>query len=420
VPTSVLSHLAYEYDQVGNRKRKLDSAQLLDVIYTYDTDIPLGQPSPYDSRNNRLMSYQTFDAAGLDSTTYYYYNDCGNVTRVVTDEEATDNYTSTWLEYARNGRAVIYAVGESWEWQGPGFDPANYDISYAREFRYDGARQRYLNRELDPAGIQENPPDYTPVSEVWSDYAGNSIYGDFTAVGETITNVRSFQPGIARVNDPLGTPVTEYYHADMLGSTRIMTDGAGDGLGEAYYTAFGQLQFAGTAHRYGYAGAWGYQAPSSDSPSDPYLAFPFLHVGARYYDPASGRFLQRDPLGIGGGVNVYAYARLRPQALVDPTGLQARRGVGTILDDAGGGHPDAYAALACQILWARGSCACVGEPGYPPACQEELDNRGPPPANYSPPPEWLIHPIQWIRDFLTEPSPPRGDFELPTDGVRLV
>jgi len=139
VPTSVLSHLAYEYDQVGNRKRKLDSAQLLDVIYTYDTDIPLGQPSPYDSRNNRLMSYQTFDAAALDSTTYYYYNDCGNVTRVVTDEEATDNYTSTWLEYARNGRAVIYAVGESWEWQGPGFDPANYDISYAREFRYDGA-----------------------------------------------------------------------------------------------------------------------------------------------------------------------------------------------------------------------------------------------------------------------------------------
>jgi len=61
--------------------------------------------------------------------------------------------------------------------------------------------------------------------------------------------VRSLQPGIARVNDPLGTPVPECYHADMLGTTRIMTDRAGSGFDEAGYSAFGQLQFAGRAHR---------------------------------------------------------------------------------------------------------------------------------------------------------------------------
>jgi len=45
------------------------------------------------------------------------------------------------------------------------------------------------------------------------------------------------------------------------------------------------------------------------------------HVGARYYDPSSGRFLQRDPIGIEGGANVYAYVRNGPALRVDPPGL---------------------------------------------------------------------------------------------------
>jgi hypothetical protein len=45
-----------------------------------------------------------------------------------------------------------------------------------------------------------------------------------------------------------------------------------------------------------------------------------LHVGARYYDPTIGRFLQRDPIGISGGLNVYAYANNCPNRTVDVTG----------------------------------------------------------------------------------------------------
>jgi len=50
------------------------------------------------------------------------------------------------------------------------------------------------------------------------------------------------------------------------------------------------------------------------------VGFDFLHVGARYYDPSSGRFLQRDPIGIMGGTNVYAYVYNMPTRGVDPTG----------------------------------------------------------------------------------------------------
>jgi hypothetical protein len=51
--------------------------------------------------------------------------------------------------------------------------------------------------------------------------------------------------------------------------------------------------------------------------------FPYLHVGARYYDPSSGRFLQRDPIGVFGGRNVYAYVGNAPSHRIDPKGRQA-------------------------------------------------------------------------------------------------
>ena len=83
---------------------------------------------------------------------------------------------------------------------------------------------------------------------------------------------------------------------------------------------------AGTNHRYGYAGAYGYQTDND---------FSFVHVGARYYDPGTARFLQRDPIGLGGGLNVYAHLRSRPVALVDPNGLRTDMG----WDEPPGGYP---------------------------------------------------------------------------------
>jgi uncharacterized protein RhaS with RHS repeats len=48
-----------------------------------------------------------------------------------------------------------------------------------------------------------------------------------------------------------------------------------------------------------------------------------LHLGERFYNPGLGRFLQRDPIGIRGGRNVYAYVWNSPLRNVDPLGLTA-------------------------------------------------------------------------------------------------
>jgi RHS repeat-associated protein len=252
------------------------------------------------------------------------------IRRVVTKPEASTQYESTWLVYAKNGQTVAYVIGEVWEegaaYRNPGRESGdnasgrgqcldNYEISYAREFRYDSGRARYLNRRLDPDPLMEDPPVFMVLSETWTDYDGDESYGDFTVSGGTASDARSFELGVATV-DPwlsMGGTNTKYYHPDLIGTTRSMSTAAGSPTQAAVYTAFGE-RISGANHRYGYAGEWGYQAHSD---------VPFLHVGARYYDPSTGRFLQRDPMGPSGGANVYAYANSRPTLTLDPQGLDA-------------------------------------------------------------------------------------------------
>nr|WP_244131742.1 RHS repeat-associated core domain-containing protein [Burkholderia multivorans] len=45
----------------------------------------------------------------------------------------------------------------------------------------------------------------------------------------------------------------------------------------------------------------------------------------RYYDPSSGRFVSKDPIGLDGGINVYQYAD-NPTGWIDPLGLAKRCG----------------------------------------------------------------------------------------------
>jgi len=46
----------------------------------------------------------------------------------------------------------------------------------------------------------------------------------------------------------------------------------------------------------------------------------------RDFDPAVGRYIQSDPIGLGGGLSTYGYVLQNPLALSDPLGLEACAG----------------------------------------------------------------------------------------------
>jgi RHS repeat-associated protein len=327
---------SYAYDLGGNRTTKTNNLSGEQTRYTYDVSNIVA----YGSANNRLMKAETFAAAGATvplSSTFYYYNCSGNPDHIVTHPSGTDVYTATRFGYADDEQTAAYVVGETWRWDGASSCevPESFQIDYGREFRYDGDRRRYLSRRLRTSALMsgwamaESMPRAwgwgSKSDDLWSDYDGDQIYGDFWAMvidGNTLGPVvwDHVEPGVATLEEGhtydayvTGERHEAYTHGDTLGTLRATS--AADGTAETrpVYTAFGE-RVGGPWSRYGFVGASGYQA----SPE-----FPFLHVGARYYDPALGRFLQRDPIGIGGGANAYGYVGNQPTGFVDPSGLDS-------------------------------------------------------------------------------------------------
>ncbi|NLI41134.1 MAG: RHS repeat-associated core domain-containing protein, partial [Caldisericales bacterium] len=77
---------------------------------------------------------------------------------------------------------------------------------------------------------------------------------------------------------------------------------------------------------YGYAGTrWeDAAAPDEDTNQDGTAdKLALYQMGARWYDPELGRFLETDPIGETGGLNLYNYVGSSPTLFIDPSGLRS-------------------------------------------------------------------------------------------------
>ena len=114
-----------------------------------------------------------------------------------------------------------------------------------------------------------------------------------------------------------------YFHNDHLGTPQAITDATGRKVWEAEYDPFGKAIVN--------------QDPDGDGqnvvnnlrfPGQYYDAETGLHYNNhRDYDPATGRYLQPDPIGLEGGPNLYSYVQNNPLVFIDPDGLMKLPGV---------------------------------------------------------------------------------------------
>ncbi|GIV03908.1 MAG: hypothetical protein KatS3mg015_2738 [Fimbriimonadales bacterium] len=117
----------------------------------------------------------------------------------------------------------------------------------------------------------------------------------------------TYTPG---VSEKRGTTST-FYHSDIKNSVE-QTSTSQTVTASKQYDAFGnEVSSSGSWQGpFQYGGAFGYHTDTD---------YGLKHLGARYYDPTTGRFLSRDP--IKDGRNWYGYCDNNPLTRVDPTGL---------------------------------------------------------------------------------------------------
>ncbi|MFZ3000379.1 MAG: RHS repeat-associated core domain-containing protein, partial [Undibacterium umbellatum] len=152
------------------------------------------------------------------------------------------------------------------------------------------------------------------------------------------------------------------YLTDALGSTIRLTNAAGDKVVDYSYDPYGNTRADAVINN-----TFQYTGRENDGNG-------LYYYRARYYSPATHRFISEDPIGLAGGINGYGYVDGNPISLVDPTGLAVdgtfdrKTGTVTFRD-----RDPPYATVIVKALSGNGEYTNKSQ-------YEGLSNRGPLPA----------------------------------------
>jgi RHS repeat-associated protein len=271
---------AYGYDVLDRLTQEVQSVGA--TLWTYDANGNRTSSQPgaasyaysYPADSNRLQTVQ-----GPLAKAYSY--------------DATGNITGDGLHgynYDKLGR--LYSV-----WQGTTVK-ATYGVNIL------GQRTSKL------AGGVQTFFFYDEAGRLLGEYDGN-----YAPIQETVW-LEDIPIAVLK-KDALGQTQAYYVHADHLNAPRAILDSTNRVIWKWHSDAFGQ------------------GAPEEDPDGDGDLFIYNLRFPGQYYDretglhynyfrdydPSTGRYPQADPVGIAGGLNVYAYGLNNPLTYTDPLGL---------------------------------------------------------------------------------------------------
>ncbi|MED0060512.1 RHS repeat-associated core domain-containing protein, partial [Escherichia marmotae] len=234
------------------------------------------------------------------------------------------SYRGVHYRYDEHGR-VVEKQGRS------GTQSYRYDAEH-RMVEVTTARETYryvydaLGRRTEKQHISPDGKPYNRTKFLWDGMrlAKESRPGGTSSL-YIYSDQGSYEP-LARVDKAgkEGPNRILYFHTDVNGAPEEMTDSDGKIVWETGYQVWGntiQEKDHGRVEQ-----NLRYQGQYLDRETG-------LHYNLhRYYDPDVGRFIVTDPIGLNGGINLYAYAP-NPISWIDPLGLlcksaySGRRGV---------------------------------------------------------------------------------------------
>jgi RHS repeat-associated protein len=144
-------------------------------------------------------------------------------------------------------------------------------------------------------------------------YDGDDLLMELNGAGNPIREY-TYLPGVDRPHSVRvsATGASYYYATDHPANVVGLLNATGQVVNEYEYDPWGRV----TVIAEGVPQPLGYAAREWDATAGLY------QVRARWYDPHTGRFVSEDPIGLAGGINVYAYALNSPVNYTDPSGLQ--------------------------------------------------------------------------------------------------
>ena len=282
----------YQYDDLG----RLTSA----VLASTNTNVPSQNLNyTYDALGNRVQAVENGVTTGYNVNNLNQYLQAGATTL---------NYdTDGSLTQKVAGATILLAITNDFENRVIGFGSANGQ----RQIQYDALGFPEIVWRNGVKNIQ-----------IYDPFGLGNLAGIYNSSG-TLTE-RQFH-GFGTVGTLDGATQT-FLTFDAMGNVSDFTAANGSLNAALAYRPFGQqiLGTNGTKPLLGFAGGL-----SVTEEGD----LEFMRM--RFYDSSLGRFSSMDPIGIAGGINVYAYAHNNPVRYTDPRGLAT----GNICGGNGGNFP---------------------------------------------------------------------------------
>jgi RHS repeat-associated protein len=299
---NVIDAWSYQYDAVGNRTSKTDMAGKSE-LYTYDSVYRLKQASYADGSMEKF----NYDAAG-------------NRLSRSADGGTTANYT---YDVANQ---LLTAGADTFTYDGNGNMVKKVAAAGTTTVTY-GLRDLPTNI-TSPSGGETNT--YGPNGErTWmagASIEGGNVFPQYDISGNVHMDLNgSLNPHTYRVYGPGADEALAEYrapndrrtwlHHDALGSVTAVTNTTGQVAYRSTYKAFGEMSRTG------------YDLPTTRMgfTSRETSVGGLMQYRSRYYDPAQGRFLQKDSYGGNTieppSLHRYVYVINNPVRYTDPTGM---------------------------------------------------------------------------------------------------